>query len=155
LIVKNGNVFIKNDLNTNWKVLWIIVLKDNYNVNTDYNQAWNVYIAKNVENINAVIYADGALRSAKVNWNEYEDAELQKTLDIKWSVFSRNTIWWATKLAWKNYLLPWGKSTTLNLAEKYDLNYIRKVSLCNLDDYSVKITYDSRIQTNPPKGFSK
>jgi hypothetical protein len=163
IVVKNGNVFIGKDLLPT-KLLWIIVLKDNYDVNKDYQVAWNVYVKNDVRQINAIIYADWALRSAKdSNWTSYtgdEDSMLTDTLDIKWSLFTRNTIWWATQLAWKSYLLPWGKELIKNLenfrlAEKYDLNYVRKVKLCNLEDYSLKITYDPRVQTSPPKGFSK
>jgi hypothetical protein len=64
LIVKDGNVFINNDITTtSGKPFGIIVLKDNYSVNTDYKLSGNVYVANNVETINAVIYADGAFIS--------------------------------------------------------------------------------------------
>jgi hypothetical protein len=161
LIVRNGNVFINWNVSSNsWKPLWIIVLKDNYDVNRDYDQAWNVYIAYDVKNINAVIYADWALRSANSSWKSYDDSYLWNRLSIKWSVFTRNTIWWATWTEDKWYLLPWWKGlvktiANFDLTQKYDLNYLRKTEICSYDDYSLLIEYDSKLQTNPPKGFSR
>ena len=156
LIVKNWNVIINWDLNSDNKKLWIIVLKDNYLIDSDYNNMWNIYINKNVNQINAIIYADWAFRSADKNWNIYQDSELNTRLKLIWSLFTRNTIWWAVKAS-TAYTLPWWQETTdFNLASVYDLNYIRKVNnLCNWpDDYSFLIKYNSSIQTDPPKGFN-
>lgn len=157
LIVKNGNVIINWDLNL-WKnKLWIIVLKDNYNIVDDYNkfESWNIYINKDVKQINAIIYSDWVFRSADNNWNSYDDIELsENNLKLFWSLFTRNTVWWAVS-AWEKFLLPWGKQTLdFNLAQIYDLNYVRKSMIC-WDDYSFLIKYNSSIQLNPPKGFSK
>jgi len=155
LVVKNGNVIISWDLNTSKKKLWIIVLKDNYNASSDYDQKWNIYVANTVANINAIIYADWTFRSAKVNWAFYNDSELSNRLDLYGSLFTRNTIWWAVK-AWSNYTLPgWSVTTNQSLAENYDLNYVRKTSICGINDYSFKITYNPTIQTNPLKWFTK
>lgn len=153
LIVKNWNVIINWDLNTNNKKLWIIVLKDNYLTNSDYNNKWNVYVTNNVKKINAIIYADGAFRSANSNWTSYPDNQLTNKLEINWTLFTRNTIWWAVSWGWK-YLLPWWQETTnFDLAEIYDLNYVRKINnACS--EASFRIKYDSSIQTNPPIGFS-
>jgi hypothetical protein len=41
-----------------------------------------VYINNNVEEINAIIYADGALRSARVNGSAYQDAEIENRLRL-------------------------------------------------------------------------
>jgi hypothetical protein len=104
--------------------------------------------------MNAHFFADGALRSANLNGVEYKDSLLWAKLRMKWTLFTRNTIWgWI--LAGSDYLLPWGTST-LNrvLASTYDLNYIRRAQVCwEVDDYSFLIEYDPTIQTNPPKGF--
>ena len=156
IIVKNWNVIINWDLNISNKKLWIIVLKDNYLIDSDYNKKWNIYVDKNVSKINAIIYADWAFRSAKSNWTSYLDSELNNKLIFNWSLFTRNTIGWAVK-ANTEYLLPWWKKTNnFDLAEIYDLNYIRKVdNSCNIDeDYSFLIKYNSSIQTNPPIWFS-
>lgn len=155
LIVKNWNVFISWDLNTTWNTFGIIVLKDSwFDVLTDYDNQWNVYVANTVEIINAQIYTDGTFRSATVAWIEYNDSLLGTKLQMRWSLFTRNTIgWWI--LAGSNYLLPWWSSTSdIELASLYDLNYIRRAQVCwEVDDYSFLIEYDPRIQTNPPAWF--
>jgi len=156
IIVKDWNFIIDEDIN---KFIWIIVLKNNYRITTDYNKSWNIYINNNVGNINAVVYADWALRSSKENWKIYSDTELEKQLKLNWSLFTRNTIGWAIK--WNtNFVLPWWKLINdYDLASIYDLNYLRKVSVkCDLsknDGISFIIEYNPSIQTNPPKGFSE
>ncbi len=157
LIVKDANVIINWDLNLSNKKLGIIVLKDNYLVDSDYNNIWNIYVNKDVNNINAIIYADWVFRSANGSWNSYEDLDLDNKLELNWSLFTRNTIWWAVK-AWTEYLLPWwSKTYNFDLAEIYDLNYVRKVTNtnCVADNYSFVIKYNSIIQTNPPKWFTQ
>ena len=162
LIVKNWNVFIDSDLNLKLDKFWIIVLKDNYNVNTDYKISWNVYIKNNVEKINAVVYADWTFKSAKdFKWTSYEDAELSKKLVLNWTLFTRNTIWWATELIvewlWWDYLLPgWKWIKDYELAANYDLNFVRKAQFCEWDPeaYAFLVRYNAKIQTNPPKWFS-
>jgi len=155
LIVDNANVYISSDLNTWNRKLWIIVLKDNYNLENDYNDSWNIYVWKDVWYIAASIYADWAFRSATVNWNDYSDIDLVNKLELYWSLFTRNTIWWAVKLD-TDYLLPWWeKISDFNLASKYDLNYVRKTSICWIDDYSFLINYNPNIQLDPPKWFKK
>lgn len=155
IIIKNWNFTINENITKN---IWIIVLKDNYNVKSDYKNTWNVYVKKNVSNINAYIYADWWLISwYKLSWNfnTYSDEELKNTLDLKWTLFTKNTIGWSE--AWETGCkLPWWEKTDdCYLAEKYDLHYIRKMIICDKDDYSFKITYNPEIQTNPPKGFTK
>lgn len=159
LVVKDWNVIISDNLNPLKNKLWIIVLRDNYNVQSDYNNVWNVYIDKKVRNINAIIYADWAVRSAKSNWNAYSDLQLDNSLTLFWSLFTRNTIGWSVKWS-TNYTLPWWKSTDIyDIAEQYDLNYVRKVAkTCDwndINDYSFIINYDSSVQTNPPKLFGQ
>jgi hypothetical protein len=170
LVVVNGNVIIENDVNLSKKKLWIIVLKDNYDINTDYNGQWNVYIKPNVKEINAIIYADWGLISVDNAWKPYKADSSQRTqalntqLVLNGSVFTRNTIGWAI-LAWWDYLLPWGvKTQDFDKAMVYDLNYIRRWSsgceaesatgICLIKEPFI-IKYDSRIQTSPPKLFSK
>lgn len=150
LIVKNWNVIISWDLNTNNKKLWIIVLKDNYDVLSDYETSWNIYVNNSVKIINAIIYADWTFRSANSTWSTYSDASLGIPLKMNWSLFTRNTIWWSI---WEN-TLPWGKLTKdSNLAYIYDLNNVRKQVLKCSSDYAFIIKYNSSIQSNPPKWF--
>ncbi len=154
LIVRNWNLIIDEDIKTK---IWIIVLSDNYNVKTDYNKKWNVYVLNTVSKIRAIIYADGTFRSWDANWESYADKDLWDRLDLKWSLFTRNTIWWA--VLWSSsYVLPWWESTNnYALWEIYDLNYVRKVSKsCDGDssnDYSFVIEYDPEVKLNPPRLF--
>jgi len=155
LIVKNGNVFISWDVNTSGDVLWIIVLRDSgYNLNTDYNNTWNIYVANTVGNINANIYAAWTFRSANASGGKYLDDDLWAKLHLNGSLFTRNTIWWGID-AGADFILPWwGTTPDIDLARVYDLNYIRRAQSCwVVDDYSFLIKYDPRIQINPPKWF--
>lgn len=151
LIVRNGNVFISGNITEN---LWIIVIKDSwYNLTRDYTTSWNIYIANTVSQIHALIYADGVVRSAKINWEKYSDSELSESLLVKWALFTRNTIGWAVWVE-NDYLLPWGEKTQdFSLAEMYDLNFLRKTNLCNPPHYSLRIEYNQEMITNPPAWF--
>ena len=153
IIVRNGNIFIESDLYATSEKLGLIAIKDSgYDEKNDFNSMWNIYIWKNVENITANVYADGALRSAKSDGTSYTDGELSKKLHLLWTIFTRNTIWWAVN-TWTDFILPgWSTTTDVNLAKVYDLNYIRKSDICG-DDYSFLIEYNPKFQLNPPIGF--
>lgn len=154
LIVEDGNVYINSDLNLAENNFGIIVLKSNwYKTESDYQNLWNIYINNNVENIYAYMYADGALRSAKSNGASYTTEELTKKLYLKWAIFTRNTVGGAVS-AWSQFVLPWGTRTNnQNLAQIYDINYVRRSIAC-WTDYSFLVEYNPQIQINPPKGFS-
>jgi hypothetical protein len=179
LVVINWNVTITWDLNTlSNKKLWIIVLKDNYNTSSWYDGKWNILVTPGVKTINAIIYADGWFMSADSSWNLYTTDSIDRTnalqyqLTMNWSLFTRNTIWWA-QLGWvKNgwtYILPgWTTTPEFDKSMIYDLNYIRRWNKwCSdinhdwdcYDNGEIKewfiIKYDSRIQTDPPKLFYK
>ncbi len=152
LIIKDWNFIIDEDINT---TIWVIILKSNYLIEHDYKNMWNIYVNDNVEYINALIYADWAFRSATADWLSYNDTSLNKQLIFNWSLFTRNTIGWAVK-ANTQYVLPWWQETdNYDLAEIYDLNYIRKVdNTCDIEnDYSFLIKYNPNTQLNPPKWF--
>jgi hypothetical protein len=170
LVVKDGNVIITWNLNPTNKTLWIIVLKDAYNLNDWFSKKWNVYIKPNVTKINAVIYADWGIISVNSSWVTYSwdsidrTNDLNKQLVLNWSFFTRNTIWWAI-LAWWDYILPgWWTTSDFDLAMQYDLNYLRRWnSICDSNGNNctswwtaapVIIKYNSKVQTNPPKLFS-
>lgn len=173
LVVTNWNVIINDNLNVDKKTFWIIVLKDGYNIDNDFNTSGNIYITPNVTQINAIIYADGWIISANTSWTPYLQDSIQRTQDLKQqlilngSVFTRNTIWGAILAGW-DYVLPgWSKTSDFNKAMIYDLNYIRRGSdWCDKNgnnnctdtwEYTdpFVIIYDSRVQVNPPKLFSK
>ncbi len=174
LVVSNWDLIINNDVNLSWNKLWIIVLKDNYNVNNDFNSWnwWNIYVTPNVSQINAVVYSDGWFISSNQYWNPYlidnsqRSSDLKNQLLLKWTLFTRNTIWWAF-LVWWDYKLPWGWSlpdtaSNFNKAMIYDLNYVRRwISNCitnwswncKYNDWAFIIEYNPNVQLNPPKLF--
>lgn len=178
LVVINGNVTINQNINafSNNKLFWVVVLKDNYDINKDYNTFWNIYITPDVSVIHAIMYADGGMISVNNAWTPYltdsaiRTAALNKQLYLKGSIFTRNTIGWAILWwkSWWNYILPWwAKTTQFDSAMLYDLNYVRRWNswcdknangFCNdsgeFRDYFV-IEYDSRVQIAPPKIFVK
>jgi len=171
LIIKDWNLIVDQNVNEEWKKLWIIILKDNYNINSDYDISWNVYVSSWVDYINAIIYADWWLISADLYWNPYTNDSLIRTnnlknqLILKWSLFTRNTIGWAI-LAWGYYLLPgWEQTNDFNKAMIYDLNYIRRWNnwcednnadwTCDLYNNPFVIIYNPSIQTNPPVWFDE
>lgn len=171
LVVKDWNVIINNNLNTADNTFWIIVLKDNYSVNSDYDNSWNIYITPNVTYISSILYSDWWIVSVDSNNDVYSSDNSSRTyalknqLVLKWAIFTRNTIGWAV-LAWGQYVLPgWSMTDNYDLAMQYDLNYIRrgsqgwdKNSNDNLDSWEYMdafiINYDSRVQSNPPKLFN-
>lgn len=172
LVVKNWNVTISSDFNTENKIFWIIVLKDSYDLNNWFNGKWNVYIMPDVQKVNAAIYADGWIISVQENWSPFQtdssdrSNKLNKQLILNWSFFTRNTIWWSI-FSWGNYILPgWGKTSNFDLAMQYDLNYLRRWnSWCDTnwnwnctDTWEnrepVIIKYNSKLQSTPPKLFS-
>lgn len=178
LIVKNWNVIITDtNFNQSWKKFWIIVLKDGFDVKTDYDDKWNIYIDNDVLYINAALYADGWLITSNYDWstntlydvnNSARTSALQKQLVIKWSLFTRNTIGWSV-LAWWIYKLPgWWDTSSFDLAMIYDLNYLRVWNhLCKDLDWDsqciseweyndqVVIIHNSNLQYDPPKWFGK
>ena len=173
LVVNNWNIIISTNLNTSWKKLWIISLKDWYNIDSDYESSWNIYIKPEVKYIDAIIYSDWAILSTDNSWNVYTSDSTSRTslldtqLIFKWSIFSRNTIGWAIKwVTWK-YILPWGSETLdFDKAMIYDLNYIRRWNawcedtspadyICDTYSDAFIIIYDPEVQINPPKLFNK
>ncbi len=118
IIIKWWDLVIKTDISkTNWKMKWIIVLKD-------WDIWWNVWIYNDVQNINAIIYADKNIISW--NWNSYytDNKESIDQLYIKWTLISNNTIWWASMIPKK---CPFNiiETCTDAIAKRFDLNYFR------------------------------
>lgn len=156
LIIKNWNLLIDQNVEKN---IWIVVLNNNFKPEINSSNKWNIFVKNTVTKIEAYLYSDGGLISAKsLNWEKYTDEELrQHRLDLVWSLISSNTVWGWEK--WdSNYLLPWNKVTNnWELAERYDLNYIRKyIITCdvnNPNNYSFKVEYNPAIQSKTPKVF--
>jgi hypothetical protein len=161
LVVKDGNVTINWDLNLTWNRLWIIVLKDGYDIENWYSWSWNVYIKPQVTKINAIIYADGWVISVDDSWNVLatdntsRTSKLQTQLVMTGSLFTRNTIWWSILGTTNKYILPgWKETTDFNHAMIYDLNYLRRWCSNNCGGNYFMINYNPKTQTNPPKLFS-
>lgn len=167
VIIKDGNLIINQNLNPQNKKFGIIVLRDWYDTSKDYNNKWNIYVAPNVKEINAILYADGWMISVDSAFKPYttdttsRTNALNKQLTLNWTLFTRNTIGWAIFAGW-DYMLPWQKSTeSFDNAMIYDLNYLRRWnSWCQTDTDSncinrepFIIRYDASIQLNPPKLF--
>lgn len=165
IIVKWKNVIISWDINkVNWKVHWIVALKD-----SAWNW-WNVFVNNNVRVLSAVIFADGWL----ISWdwiNEYY-ADTQNwakdQMFIKWTLITNNTIWWSSKAT---PTCPyWVSPCDAQIAKRYDLNHFRHYvynatpSIGNALDASyltktwykeapLIIEYDSDLIGNPPPVF--
>lgn len=167
LVVRNGNVMISDNLNTSGKKLGIISIRDDQS-RTDLG---NVYVKNTVTKIQAYICADGGFMSADSNGNPYTQNTVARTnalksqLILKGLLLTRNTIGWAIGDS-SSYILPGGSKTSdLDKAIMYDLNYIRRGynewdrnGNSTLDSGEYKdpfvIIYDAAIQNNPPKAFS-
>ena len=163
ILVVWGNVYIRSNVISNNKssdILWIISLKND----TTWNW-WNIYIHPDVLEVDAVMYADKSL--VTYDWineispdNGWTYEYLNKQLYIYWSVFSNNTIWWSVDPS--NFKCPFyipNSSCTLDTAQKYDMNYLRRwyevKQLPSYEDYPVIINYNSLIQLTPPPLFEK
>ncbi len=152
VVVKGGNVFIDANLfsTEQGRGKWTIVaLRSNYGIES-FKQGGNIYINKEVQNIQANIMADGSLFSYQGEKNEANfqvdgrpktqltDEDLQKQLYILGSVASWNTFGGSLKVAnrpgatdpTKPYVLGNGQFTSdQELARVYDLNYLRRFKL--------------------------
>jgi len=129
-------------------IWWNIYLKDNmyYVPNTPSNlgiivlkdenwKGWNIYIDPRVTNIVGSMYAEWSLLSYndskwELAWNATQE-DLKNQLHIYGSLFTENTIWWASVLDDDTglYDCPFNISEwscTKEVAQKYDLNYLRR-----------------------------
>jgi len=135
-IVKDGNLTIIGDL-LRAEPFGIIVLKDNFNTQTDYKTAGNIYIAPEVKKIRGALYADEWLISVDRDGKVFENDSAARTnilntqLILEGILISKNTIGWATIgwgwTLWGKYFLPGQKATeSFETALTYDLNYVRR-----------------------------
>jgi hypothetical protein len=167
LVVKNGNIHINSDFINPWNMIGIISYIDSwYQTDDGYNDIGNVYVDRDISQFQAAIYADGALISTSsespIEWSSsFRMWLLEKQLYIKWSLFTRNTIWGAT-LNNGEYILPgWETTGDEELATQYDLHHIRRWAdeciehswSCLYNEYFI-LEYDPRINSDPPVLFS-
>ncbi len=161
IVILWANAYVKWNLNL-W---WLIVLKD------DKWNGWNLYIDPNVEKIKSIIYTDKSAISYNSNWweispnNGWDYDRLKKQLYINGSLFSENTIWGSRLETPKCPFYLWysNNSCSLDEAQKYDLNYLRRwiewwdvqIDSKTGKKYPVVIKYNPNIQISPPALFSK
>ena len=172
IVVEWWNLYIKsNIINTGSSdILWIIVLKNSNWV------WWNIYIDPSVTRIDWIMYADKSLIS--YNWTELDwwtnQYVLRNQLYIYGSVFSENTIWGARETPPVcPYYIDASTCNLPNIAQKYDLNFLRRYfvawgnalnwwinykaiydSTYPYFEYPVVIKYNPLIQKSPPPLFS-
>jgi hypothetical protein len=178
ILIEWWNLYINNDINVSWSksMLSIVVLKDsNW-------KGWNIYINPDVKSIKATMYADKSLISYdgtnELDWNT-SFSVLKNQLYIYGSVFSENTIGWSRTTPIKcPYYVTSINCDTIEKAQKYDLNYLRRYYLKDTDSdwigntpawwgssvfsyplpnskYPLVIQYNPLIQTDPSILFMK
>lgn len=125
ILVIGWNLYIRSNLYyTGTGMLWIMVLKDR-----DWNW-WNVYIDPSVTNIVGTIFAEkSVLWYDGIELDGSTNADILKNqLHIYGSLFSENSIGWSRESTPKcPYYITSG--CTLEVAQKYDLNYLRRYYL--------------------------
>jgi hypothetical protein len=129
IIVVWGDLYIQNNMyyqNKSEDILGVIVLKD------ENGKGGNLYIDPSVTNIVWTYIIDKSIIS--YNWGELDGNTLQdilkNQLHIFGSVFSENTIWWsrANPVKCPYYV----SSCNQEMAQKYDLNFLRRFTLNTL-----------------------
>ena len=168
IIVRDANILIESDFNIWWAPVWIIAIKSTwYSVDDGYRDVWNIYINSNVSQIHAMMYADGAIVSTH-GWeiissqSPERNSQLSQQLYIKWSIFSRNTVWWSTEQDWQYRLPGWRGSDNQDVAVQYDFEKLRRWNnnciqiegVCRFPNYTI-IEYDNRILSSPPPFFNR
>jgi hypothetical protein len=165
------DLYIKSNLSYSWNwMLWIIVLKD-----LKWN-GWNIYIDPSVTNLVWSIFAEKSLLS--YSWWELdgvtEATVLRNQLYIYGSLFTENTIGWSREAIPVCPYYIARTACTLEIAQKYDLNYLRRYYLIknsswvlvpayswksasginlSLNAYPVVIQYNPKASTTPPPLF--
>lgn len=127
LIIEDGNLTINGDLNPSKANIGIIL------INKNDTSKGNIYITPNVQFVGATIFADGSVISVREATNhdfiikEDRDTSLSKKQIVFYgSLYTRNTVGWATLNANSQYSLPNGEFTTdVETALQYDLSQLR------------------------------
>ena len=181
IIIKDGNLLISENFKykKDTDSLGVILINS---VPTPQPNTGNIFIKNDVKKFVGTYFLDGTITSTiKNDLNDLpgnisedddlmreENSDLQKQLLLTGSFFPRNTWGGATdKENSGEFKLPWQKTTTNRiLAQKYDLNYVRRydgsgVPNCvkksngncieNPNAFVIKI--DEKAKNFPPPGF--
>jgi len=139
LVVEWGDIFIDaniTDVAGDNDIMWMIAIEK-------WWVGWNIIIDSDVTDLHVVMYTDRAILSS-VWWNIADwntpDTQLANQLYIKWSVFSKNTIWWALN---SPYECPFYEQNICNevVAKKYDLGFLRRYILVSEVDAAGEPTW--------------
>lgn len=135
LITEGIDIYISDNLQSDWTaVLWIIA---NRAENTWNNIGGNVYLYKDVTNLEANIFADKALISYKwtplqsdfVTQKNMGQEDLNNQLYIKWVLWTSNTLWASRS---STPICPYfidPSDCNQHIAQEYDLEYVRRFFL--------------------------
>ncbi len=132
LVIRWANLYIKNDMYydpSKPSILGVIIQKD------ENNNGWNLYIDPGVTNVVGTYVIDRSVMSydgASELWYSTSIAVLKNQLYIFGTILSDNTIGWSRQNPPKcpNLLSnPCSAVPTLQEAQKYDLNYLRRYYL--------------------------
>lgn len=161
------NIYINSNITWTW-MLWIIALKDKE------WKWWNIYINPSVTQINWILFAEKSVISydwtKELDWST-ETYVLRNQLYIHWTLFSENTIWGSREDIPRCPIYVNTNDCSLEEAQKYDLNYLRRYFLKadwnpanwwtkvtqkeEYKKYPVIIEYNPRILISPPPLFGQ
>ncbi|EKE28506.1 MAG: hypothetical protein ACD_3C00051G0009 [uncultured bacterium (gcode 4)] len=135
LIVENWKLTIKSDIayTSNNAVLWIILLGET-----------QLSISENITNMAWIVYSEWPVVSVNGAWTIYDwvnitEASLLNQLYWKWSIASRNTVWWSIKepAVCPYWTEEYQNGCNKDNAKKYDLIYLRRYARVNQDLYGI------------------
>ncbi len=171
IVIEDGNLLISKDLvyaNSGENSLGIIL------INTDVKNRdnGNIFIDNDVHRIVGTYFSDGSLASTTVSNPTINDPvpdnfDLEKQLILNGTILTRNTLG-GSKM--QPYQTPWGETDSPELAQKYDLHFLRRYSgeglpdcttsrvdslQCDSNNHAFIIRPDSKVTSYPPPGFTK
>lgn len=138
LIITYGvDVYFQSDIQRSsvWS-LWVIAM---HNIVAGEYLWWNIYVKNDVTNLEAVIVAAWSMIWYMQDWTEIMTQEdipqkdMNRQLYIKWSLITSNTMWASRSATTKCPFFVKG-TCTVKLAQRYDLEYIRRFYIFNASE---------------------
>ncbi|EKE28974.1 MAG: hypothetical protein ACD_2C00258G0014 [uncultured bacterium (gcode 4)] len=147
IIIENWKLIIKSDIaySSNNAVLWLILLGET-----------QLRVSEKITNMAWIVYSEWPVVSVSqsdtnkiYDWLNITESSLLNQLYWKWSIASRNTVWWSIKEPaicpyWTDeYLSGCNKDN----AKKYDLIYLRRYARVSQDLYGISTNpmWDSKV----------